>query len=90
MTYEITIPIVVKVTVSSEERKAALAAGVQREWLDQKDIDRGYDSLEYDVVYERALMGHTEVMDALNDWLDEQDHVDVVANASEVEAVEAE
>ena len=88
MTYEITVRIPFTITLTQEEREEALAAGIERGLLHQKDIDKGYDSLDYDVVFERAIMGHDEVKEAVSDWLDEKDGVEVAEMADEVVAYE--
>ena len=89
MTYEISVKIPVKITLTQEEREEACAYGIERGWLHQEDIDKGYEDLDYDVIHERAIMGRDEdgdrfrlmadeVKDAVSDWLDEHDGLDVV------------
>jgi hypothetical protein len=101
MTYEITINVPVKITLSSEERAEAIAYGLKRGLIFQEDIDRGYDALDYDVLHERAIMGRDEegerfrlmrdeVKDAVSDWLDEQTSLGIISSAEDVTAYEEE
>ena len=102
MVYHINVTIPVEITLTQEEREEALAYGIERGLLHQEQIDEGYDSLDYDVVYERAIMGRDEdgekfrymedeVKDAVSDWLEEQTGLDVASAADgAVEAYEVE
>ena len=82
MTYEITINIPVKMTLSSEERAEAIALGIKEGLILQEDIDRGTYTDElahHDVILYRAKMG--------KGW--REDEVDL-ANGADVTASEDE
>jgi len=92
MTYEITVKVPVKITLTQDEREEALAYGIERGLLHQEDIDKGYEYLDYDVMFERAIMGRDEegdrfrlmadeVKNAVEYWLDEHDGLDVISSA---------
>ena len=98
MTYEITINIPVKMTLSSEERAEAIALGIKEGLILQEDIDRGTYTDElahHDVILYRAKMGKTNIADAGRNWLDDitqgwrEDEVDL-ANGADVTASEDE
>ena len=101
MVYQIKVTIPVEITLTQEEREEALAYGIERGMLHREDIDKGYDRLDYDVVFERAVMGlheegdkfrymGDEGKDAVSDWLHENDGADVVGCADDVVAYEVE
>ena len=88
MIYEITIDMTVKITLSSEERAEAIALGIKDGLILQEDIDRGTYTDElahHDVILYRAKMGKTELANAVRDWLDDIDEVDL-ANGADVTA----
>ena len=88
MIYEITIDMTVKITLSSEERAEAIALGIKEGLILQEDIDRGTYTDElahHDVILYRAKMGKTELANAVRDWLDDIDEVDL-ANGADVTA----
>ena len=77
-----------KITLSSEERAEAIALGIKEGLILQEDIDRGTYTDElahHDVILYRAKMGKTELANAVRDWLDDIDEVDL-ANGADVTA----
>ena len=85
MTYEITINIPVKMTLSSEERAEAIAYGLKRGLIRQEDIDHRTDGLANAVIeFGRSValgLSTTELIDGVYDWLDKNDRVDLVIDA---------
>jgi hypothetical protein len=94
MTYEMTVPVTVKFSITEKERSEAIAYGVERGWLDKNDPDGDpKTNMEYedtDVIVELCHMGRLSMVSLVKDAVDEMRDSEIAGSCLELDASEDE
>ena len=91
-TYEMTVGVRVKFSISGKEQEEAIAYGVKRGWLDKYDPDgdliktSGRDDI--DVVVEHIHMGRLQLGNLVKDAVDELRDSEIAGSCEELEVYE--
>ena len=75
MTYEMTVGVRVKFSISGKEQEEAIAYGVERDWLDKYDPDGDLietsERDDIDVIIEHIHMGRLQLGNLVKDAVDD-------------------